>query len=203
MITDEQKEHFILLRAENKSYAQIEQVLHISKSSCINLSKELNSEISQARAEKLQEIYDNYAMTKETRIKNLGETLKSIDKALNSVDLSKVSPKDLLELKLKYSQALQEEYIPITACKDIETQNSYIEELKALLKNEREFRNNPFSKSYLTKSELNTELLLLDKIKKAEQEDRSNNELRGAIRDPLSNLTAEERLELFNKLMAK
>ncbi len=204
MIPVEIKEQFVILRAENKSYSQIIKQLSISKSSCIKLSKELNSEIAQARADNLQKLYNTYSMTKEARIKNLGKTLKSIDKALEAVDFTALSPKDLLELKLKYSNALQEEYIPITACRSIEANDNYIEQLKNLLEQQRDFRNSFDLGGGLTDYELKTELLLLDKIRKAEIEtgsSESDNELRIVIEDKDRMYTTEERLAEFNKLM--
>lgn len=119
MITTEIKERFIILRAENKSYSQIIKDLSISKSSCIKLNKELNKEISQAKTDNLLQLYNSFYMTKEAKIKNLGKTLKKIDKAIESIDFTALSPKDLLELKLKYFHALQEEYIPL------ETENNF------------------------------------------------------------------------------
>ena len=170
MITTETKEQFVILRAENKSYTQIIKQLQISKSSCIKLSKELNNEIAQARAENLNRLYNTYSMTKEARIKNLGKNLKAIDRAIENIDYSAIAPEKLLELKLKYSQALKEEYIPITASKSVEAKEDYISQLKGLLQNERDSRDSFNLSSGLTKYELETELLLLDKIHKAEIE---------------------------------
>lgn len=186
MITTETKEQFIILRAENKSYTQIIKQLNISKSSCIKLSKELNNEIAQARADNLQKLYNTYSMTKEARIKNLGKNLKAIDKALENIDYSSIAPEKLLDFKLKYSQALKEEYIPITASRSIEATDNYINQLKSLLENERDSRLDLFSSGGLTKSELQTELLLLEKIHRAEIETGSSdidNELRIVIED--------------------
>ena len=172
MIPVEKKEKFIILRAENKSYSTITKELSISKSSCIKLSKELNKEIAQAKADNLQELYNAYSMTKEARIKNLGETLKEIDKALKAIDFTALSPKDLLELKLKYSNALQEEYIPITASRRLEANDNYIDQLKNILDQEREKQREDreffTTVKGLTDRELRIELLLLDKIRKAE-----------------------------------
>ena len=201
MIPVEIKEQFVILRAENKSYSQIIKQLSISKSSCIKLSKELNSEIAQARADNLQKLYNTYSMTKEARIKNLGKTLKSIDKALEAVDFTALSPKDLLELKLKYSNALQEAYIPITACRSIEANDNYIDQLKKILDNRRAFNNDmsvAFTGDFLTDSEIKTELLLLDKIRKAELESSSNDK-ENSLRDITK--SREELLAEFYDLM--
>lgn len=170
MLTTEIKQRFILLRAENKSYSQIIKELNISKSSCIKLSKKLNSEIAQAKADRLQSLYNDYFMTKEARIQHLGETLKNIDKALEKADLSSLSPKDLLDYKLKYSQALKEEYIPVIMDQPIEdNEEGYTEILKALLARSR----TAIDLGGLSTTELSKELLLIEKIHKAEKETAS------------------------------
>lgn len=170
MLSNEIKEQFILLRAENKSYSQIIKELNISKSSCIKLSKKLNSEIAQAKADRLQSLYNDYFMTKEARIQHLGETLKNIDKALEKADLSSLSPKDLLDYKLKYSQALKEEYIPVIMDQPIEdNETGYTEILRALLARSR----TAIDLGGLSTTELSKELLLIEKIHKAEQETAS------------------------------
>ena len=170
MLTTEIKQRFILLRAENKSYSQIIKELNISKSSCIKLSKKLNSEIAQAKADRLQSLYNDYFMTKEARIQHLGETLKNIDKALEKADLSSLSPKDLLDYKLKYSQALKEEYIPVIMDQPIEdNETGYTEILRALLARSR----TAIDLGGLSTTELSKELLLIEKIHKAEKETAS------------------------------
>ena len=170
MLTTEIKQQFILLRAENKSYSQIIKELNISKSSCIKLSKKLNSEIAQAKADRLQSLYNDYFMTKEARIQHLGETLKNIDKALEKADLSSLSPKDLLDYKLKYSQALKEEYIPVVMDQPREdNEEGYTEILKALLARSR----TAIDLGGLSTTELSKELLLIEKIHKAEKETAS------------------------------
>ena len=50
-------------------------------------------------------------MKKEARIKKLGDTLERVEDALASVDLTEVAPEKLLDFKLKYTEALQKEYV--------------------------------------------------------------------------------------------
>ena len=50
-------------------------------------------------------------MTKEARIKKLGDTLDKINKALEQADFSEVDPAKLLDFKLKYTEALKGEYV--------------------------------------------------------------------------------------------
>ena len=106
----ELKRKFIELRAEGKSYREIGVELGISKSSCQKWEKDLAAEIAALKREQLRELYDSYHMTKEARIKNLGDTLAKIDAALATADLSEADPTRLLDFKLKYTEALKGEY---------------------------------------------------------------------------------------------
>lgn len=106
----EQKTEFIRLRAEGKSYSVIADTLHISKSTCTAWERELKDAIAELKQEQLNELYSSYYMTKEARIKKLGDTLESINTALEGADLSQIPPEKLLEYKLKYTEALKGEY---------------------------------------------------------------------------------------------
>ena len=50
-------------------------------------------------------------MKKEARIRQLGDTLGRVEDALAKVDLTEVAPEKLLDFKLKYTEALQKEYV--------------------------------------------------------------------------------------------
>jgi hypothetical protein len=52
-------------------------------------------------------------MKKEARIKKLGDTLDRVEDALDAIDLRTVPAEKLLDFKLKYTEALQKEYIGI------------------------------------------------------------------------------------------
>jgi hypothetical protein len=52
-------------------------------------------------------------MTREGRIKKLGETLEDIEGALDEANLKEVAPEKLLDYKLKYTEALKAEYIDL------------------------------------------------------------------------------------------
>jgi len=108
--TEDVRLRYVELRAEGKSYSAITAELHISKGTCTAWERELAAEINKLKQEKLNALYEAYAMTKEARIKRLGSTLDKIDAALEEIDLSAVAPEKLLDLKLKYAKALKEEY---------------------------------------------------------------------------------------------
>lgn len=111
MKPQEQKDRFIILRAEGKSFNAIAKELNISKSTCSKWEAQLAEAIADKKAESLEHLYNSYYMTKEARIEKLGTTLKGITDALDRVNLEAVPAEKLLDFKLKYTQALKEEYI--------------------------------------------------------------------------------------------
>ena len=115
MKPQELRQEFIRLRAEGTSYGKIADALHISKSTCTAWERELKADITRLQQEKLNELYSSYGMVKEARIRRLGDTLRRIDDALTAVDLTAIAPEKLLDFKLKYSQALREEFTGTTA----------------------------------------------------------------------------------------
>lgn len=110
MKPQETKTEYVRLRAEGRSYSYIADKLNISKSTCSSWEQELSGAVSELRQEQLNELYTSYAMTKEARIKKLGETLENINTALDNADLSTIPPEKLLDFKLKYTEALKGEY---------------------------------------------------------------------------------------------
>lgn len=114
MKTPEEKQEFIKLRAEGKSFADISDELGISKSTLQKWEKEFERDIATLKQAEMQALYETFSMSKKARIERLGGVLSKIDEALSKVDLSTVPPEKLLDYKLKYTQALKEEYTPTT-----------------------------------------------------------------------------------------
>ena len=110
----EDRENFIKLRAEGKSYRQIAKELGIATETCRQWEIEYKDRIVKLKTDRLEELSNSYFMTKETRIQTLGESLKEINKALENVDLSTVAPEKLLDYKLKYVEALKNDFIDTT-----------------------------------------------------------------------------------------
>ena len=107
----ELKREYIRLRAEGKSYSVICEQLHISKSTCTKWEKALATQINELKRAELAELCESYSITKEARIRCLGDTLKKINAALEQADFSTVDLVKLLDFKLKYTEALKGEYI--------------------------------------------------------------------------------------------
>ena len=111
MKPQEQKNRFIILRAEGKSFNAIAEELNISKSTCSKWETQLTEAIADKKADNLEQLYNSYYMTKEARIEKLGTTLKGITDALDGANLAELPADKLLDFKLKYTQTLKEEYI--------------------------------------------------------------------------------------------
>lgn len=107
----ELKKEYVRLRAEGKSYSAICGRLHISKSTCTKWEKALAAQIDELKRAELAELCESYSMTKEARIRRLGDTLERINAALEKADFSTVDPAKLLDFKLKYTEALKGEYV--------------------------------------------------------------------------------------------
>ncbi|WP_158015160.1 hypothetical protein [Streptococcus acidominimus] len=71
-------------------------------------------------------------MTKEARIKKLGDILDRIDNTLDQADLAEVPLEKLLDFKLKYTEALKAEYVHTSAVTDFSEQMTAQDILKAL-----------------------------------------------------------------------
>lgn len=114
MKPQETRLEFVRLRAEGQSYDKIAEALHISKATCTAWERELKADIARLQQEGLNELYTSYGMAKEARIRRIGDTLQRIDTALEEADLTTVAPERLLDFKLKYTQALREEFTGLT-----------------------------------------------------------------------------------------
>ena len=110
----EDKKKFIQMRAAGQSYPTICKELHISPNTCKRWLDELQGQIDELKQQELAELAEQYGMLKEARIRGLGEILRKIDEALAAVDFSVLPPDKLLDYKLKYTEALKEEYLTAT-----------------------------------------------------------------------------------------
>lgn len=108
---NELKAKFIELRAKGWSYRKLARRLKVSKSTLSNWSIELEEEIASLKAMELEALAEQFYLLKEGRIRLLGGILKRIRKEVLSRDLSGVPTDRLLELLLRYQEALQEEYV--------------------------------------------------------------------------------------------
>ena len=109
----ELKERLIELRAAGHSYEAIAAQLDVSKPTLIEWVGELTLEIQNARAIRLDELYETFAIAKVKRVEAFGKRLQSIPVELDKRKLKDVPTATLLTLALKYIESAREEATPL------------------------------------------------------------------------------------------
>lgn len=108
------KERFIELRAEGQSYGDIATALGTSKQTLVTWGKELQKEVANARALRLDALFEQYAVSKARRVEVIGKLREAILKELDKRDLSSVPTVALLKLALEFGDRLKTEAEPLT-----------------------------------------------------------------------------------------
>lgn len=150
------KLEFIKARAEGKSYRTISKELGISISTCSDWENSLADQIAEAKKEELEELYSSYNMTKQARIKELGEIIRRIDEARDNIadkPLETLPEDRLIELRLKVMKELQAEYREPVASSD-NTLDGILEEYNRVYEESRSGK--------LTAPEAKAQLSILD-----------------------------------------
>lgn len=112
------KERFVELRAEGRSYADIAKELSVSKPTLFAWSEELSTEIANARALRLDGLFERFLVAKEKRVEAFGKRLEGILVELDTRNLKDLKTEALLTLALKYGESLRTEYEPILLKKE-------------------------------------------------------------------------------------
>lgn len=156
MKTTDKKLEFIRLRAEGNSYRAIEQEIGVSRTTCGEWEKELSADVARLKQERLEEVYAQYGMAREARIRRIGDTLRRIDEALADVDLSALPPEKLLDFKLKYSAALRDEYTATASTEATGAATDTLEAIQGLYRR--------IATGETTTEQAKTELSILDRM---------------------------------------
>lgn len=108
---EDRKGDFIIMRAKGVLLREIAAQLHISIKTAERWNKnpEIIGQVTALKAERYEELKNSYEMNQEERIKAMTATLAQIDEALAAKDLTKLSPAELLTLRLKYLKGLRDE----------------------------------------------------------------------------------------------
>jgi len=122
MDTVEKKQSFIELRAKGYSYREIAKQIDITPKTLVSWNRDLKEEVEARRALELEALYENYYLLKEHKVKLFGDQLKKIREELDSRDFSDVPTDKLLDLLLKYSKTLEEEFTPLKFADEREVQ---------------------------------------------------------------------------------
>jgi len=97
-------EEFIILRAQGWSFDRIAKKLKTAKQTLINWSGTYAVEIAHLKALELEALQEQYFLTKEGKIKLLGEAVKKLKTELDKRDLSDVPTAKLYELLDRYHE---------------------------------------------------------------------------------------------------
>lgn len=103
------REKFVELRAAGQSYAEIARQLNVSKPTLIQWAKEMEIELSNARALRLDELYSRLALAKEKRLEAFGARYQAVMTELDRRDLGEIPTPALLALALKWDAHIREE----------------------------------------------------------------------------------------------
>ena len=104
------KLQFIEARAEGKSYRAIAKELKISVATCQEWQQQFNTEIDQAKSDRLKEIYEAQALTRQARLESLGEHRTKIIEALQEKDYKDIPADKLADMLLKVDKELEGTY---------------------------------------------------------------------------------------------
>jgi hypothetical protein len=111
--TQADRERFVELRAEGRPFSYIAKELGTCKEVLIRWSRELEADVANAKALRLDALAEQYAVGKATRIRVFGERLAAILAELDKRDLADVPTDKLLRLALAYGDRLREEDTPL------------------------------------------------------------------------------------------
>lgn len=109
--TLDEKQQFIELRAKGYSYQKIAEQLSVSKPTLIDWSKDdqTSKDIHNQRTLYIDELQEQYAMTKRHRITVFGEVLNRAKTELDKRDLSEMSTDKLITMVIKLSDTLRQD----------------------------------------------------------------------------------------------
>lgn len=106
----ELKQQFISLRAKGLSLEKIAKKIGKCRQTLSNWNWDLQEEIANAKAIELEALFEECLLTKEHRVKELSKLLNKINEELATRDLHEVSDEKLIDLKLKISDQLKDEF---------------------------------------------------------------------------------------------
>ena len=106
------QEKFIKLRAAGETYNAISRKLNIAVSTLWRWNSRFSAEIEKLRAPQLEQLYEEFHLLKEQRIRLLGGPVMRLAEKLKSRDLTQVPTRQLIELFIRAFSTLRAEIEP-------------------------------------------------------------------------------------------
>lgn len=125
----EQKERFIELRAQGKSFNSIAEEMKVAKNTLISWSREYEMEIGNMKAMELDALQEQYFISKKRRLEVLGERITALKTELEQRDLKEIPTKDLYALFLRYVEMAAAEEVPVKLQKECEPDEDVFKEM--------------------------------------------------------------------------
>lgn len=107
----ELQRRFVELRARGWSLRRCAEAIGVSTTTLSTWQHDLEAEIAGLKAIELEALYEEVYLSKEARIRLLGDQIAALRQELATRDLSEVSTEKLLDLLLRWQEALAEEYV--------------------------------------------------------------------------------------------
>ena len=108
MMDEATKHQFMEYRASGMSFDRIAETLKVSKPTLINWSREFSLEIENLKSLSLDALREKFVLTNQKRLELLGELLERLKTEALARDLSALPSHKLLELTIKFSEAVKE-----------------------------------------------------------------------------------------------
>lgn len=108
-----QKERFIELRAQGKSFSAIADEIRVSKPTLIAWSRELAEQIQNLRSINDEALVQRYRLTKEREIQTLSSQLDAVEKELASRSLADIPSEKLYGVLFKLLEEARREQKPL------------------------------------------------------------------------------------------
>lgn len=123
MKDQETRERFVMMRAKGRSYATISRELGVAKSTLVNWAKEYREQIGNLQTIESEALMEKHKVLQKHRIESLAKMLKTVEKELQTRDLSGVGDAALVKLQLTLLDRLESYELTFEQTKSYEEAN--------------------------------------------------------------------------------
>ncbi len=134
MKDQETVEKFIELRAENKSYDKISELLNVSKPTLIEWGKKHKAKINELQSIRFEQILEKYKLTQEDRLNRLAEELNLAWDSFKKKDYDNLSKREIMLIIMRLEDFLRKEPAMIFMDKKEEDKNIHVTVVRKMMK---------------------------------------------------------------------
>ena len=134
MKDQETVEKFIELRAEDKSYDKISELLNVSKPTLIEWGKKHKAKINELQSIRFEQILEKYKLTQEDRLNRLAEELNLAWDSFKKKDYDNLSKREIMLIIMRLEDFLRKEPAMISMDKKEEDKNIHVTVVRKMMK---------------------------------------------------------------------